>query len=259
MKITDKIKTIPIADIKPYSKNAKLHNNDQIELLKQSIKKYSYYAPIGVGKKNEIIFGHGRYEAIKQLGESETIEVIDLSNLSAKEIKKLRILDNKIVSNEYDDELLKAEIESIYGDMEKNIDKISADLGYTEEEFNESFNFEDEKKVYTNKIKSPIYEITGEKPTHKDLYNTEKSEKLISEIQNSEISDNDKLFLIEAAKRHTVFSYQNIAEFYAHSNKEVQNLMEKSALIIIDYEKAIENGFVRISEKAINLLKENEK
>ena len=34
-----------------------------------------------------------------------------------------------------------------------------------------------------------------------------------------------KEFLIKAAYRHTVFNYKNIAEFYVHSSKEIQELI----------------------------------
>ena len=43
--------------------------------------------------------------------------------------------------------------------------------------------------------------------------------------------------------------HQSIADFYAHSNKEVQDLMEESALVIIDFDKAIENGYVKLSKE----------
>ena len=65
----------------------------------------------------------------------------------------------------------------------------------------------------------------------------------------SNIEKEEKEFLIKAAYRHTVFNYQSIADFYAHSNKEVQELMEDSALVIIDFNKAIENGYVKLSKE----------
>ena len=71
---------------------------------------------------------------------------------------------------------------------------------------------------------------------------------LIKEIENSKISDEEKSFLKFAAYRHNVFNYQNIAEFYAHADIELKDLMEKSALVIIDYKKAIENGFVELTK-----------
>ena len=58
-----------------------------------------------------------------------------------------------------------------------------------------------------------------------------------------------------AAFRHTVFNYQSIADFYANSNEETQRLMEQSALIIIDFDKAIENGYVKLSDEVAESFK----
>ncbi len=63
------------------------------------------------------------------------------------------------------------------------------------------------------------------------------------------MTDEQKQFLLLAATRHIVFDYQNIAEFYAHSDASMQKLMEDSALIIIDFNRAIELGFVRLSDQ----------
>ena len=102
---------------------------------------------------------------------------------------------------------------------------------------------------YTSKIKAPVYEPKNRKPNIFEMIDTYKTNRLITEIKNSNITDNEKLFLIEAAKRHTVFNYQLIADYYAHSSAEMQNLMEHSALVIIDFEKAIQFGYSRLSEE----------
>ena len=57
-----------------------------------------------------------------------------------------------------------------------------------------------------------------------------------------------KSFLTAAAARHTVFRYDKIAEYYAHAPAEVQRLMETSALVIIDFDQAIELGFVKMTK-----------
>lgn len=102
---------------------------------------------------------------------------------------------------------------------------------------------------YTSKIKAPIYEPKNAKPHILELYDNTKTTRLITEINNSNIDDDEKKFLIEAARRHTIFNYSKIADFYAHSSKEVQQLMEHSALVIIDFEKAIQYGYVRLSDE----------
>jgi len=109
---------------------------------------------------------------------------------------------------------------------------------------------QDEK--YTSKIKAPIYEPKNRKPYTLELFDNSKSKRIIREINNSNVSEEEKAFLIEAARRHTVFNYSLIADYYAHSAKEMQQLMERSALVIIDFEKAIQYGYVKLAEEVTN-------
>ena len=60
--------------------------------------------------------------------------------------------------------------------------------------------------------------------------------------------DDVRRFLNMAADRHRVFQYAKIADYYTHATPEVQELMEQSALVIIDFEKAIEEGYARVSD-----------
>lgn len=110
----------------------------------------------------------------------------------------------------------------------------------------------EKESKYSTKIEAPIYEPKNKKPHVLQLYDNSKSKRLINEIKQANIPDDEKAFLIEAAKRHTVFNYENIADYYAHSSKEVQELMERSALVIIDFEKAIQHGYVRLSDEIRN-------
>ena len=113
------------------------------------------------------------------------------------------------------------------------------------------FDVESTKKIdnkYTSKIKAPIYKPSLQKPSIFKLYDNAKTNELIKNIQKSKVSNDEKAFLIEAAKRHTVFNYKLIADYYSNSNKEMQELMEQSALVIIDFDKAIEYGYVKLSE-----------
>lgn len=115
--------------------------------------------------------------------------------------------------------------------------------------FGNEFQEDENDKKYSSKIEAPIYEPKNKKPHVLELYNMAKTNRLIREIIHSEVEDCEKRFLIEAAKRHTVFNYENIADYYSHSSKEMQELMEKSALVIIDFEKAIQLGYVVLSEE----------
>lgn len=116
--------------------------------------------------------------------------------------------------------------------------------------------FEDDdtkENPYNRQIHSPSYEPTKDIPPGlNELYNIEKYKDLIIEIESSNIDGNIKEFLKIAASRHIVFNYENIAEFYCNTDKDVQLLMEKSALVLIDFNKAIENGFVLLTEQLKN-------
>ena len=99
---------------------------------------------------------------------------------------------------------------------------------------------------YTSKIETPIYEPKNKKPHLLELLDKSKTHRLIKEIDASNLSLEEKSFLIDAARRHNVFNYEKIADYYAHSSKEMQGLMEKSALVIIDFEKAIQLSYVKL-------------
>ena len=101
---------------------------------------------------------------------------------------------------------------------------------------------------YTTKVEAPIYDPSPKCPHILELVNTWKPKSLIKEIQKSRVSDLEKEFLVMAAWRHAIFNYSKIADYYSHASKDMQGLMEKSALVIIDFDKAIENGYVKLSE-----------
>ena len=115
--------------------------------------------------------------------------------------------------------------------------------------------FEDEKEevkeVYTKKVGAPIYEPKNKKPYVLELYDDSKFKRLRRKIESSDLPDDVKKFLFIAATRHIVFNYDRIADFYAHSDPEVQDLMEQSALVVIDFKKAVEHGYLNLSQKVV--------
>ena len=109
---------------------------------------------------------------------------------------------------------------------------------------------------YTKSVNIPQYLPKNEKPSIYDLCDCRKYQQLVTEINASNIPENEKDFLRDAASRHIVFNYSKIADYYAHSGKEVQELMEKSALVIIDIDDAIANGYVKLSKNIEKIMKE---
>lgn len=106
---------------------------------------------------------------------------------------------------------------------------------------------EEKETKYNLSIVSPIYEMKGKCPKEKELYNLSRSQELLKGINSADITNEQKTFLTMAAFRHAKFDYEKIAEYYAHADKNVQELMEDSALVIIDFDKAIEKGYVKLT------------
>lgn len=100
-------------------------------------------------------------------------------------------------------------------------------------------------------IKNVVPQYTPTMETPPDIFmlvDKLKTSRLIEEIKRSNVSEEEKAFLTLAAYRHLVFNYSNIAEYYCHASKEMQELMEHSALVIIDVKDAIALGYVKLSE-----------
>ena len=107
------IETINIEAIIPYKNNAKKHPQKQIDKIKESIRQFGYNDPIAVDEKNMIIEGHGRYEALKQLG-YESVECIRLNDLSEEQKKAYILVHNKLnMDTGFDSKILNDELLSI--------------------------------------------------------------------------------------------------------------------------------------------------
>ena len=240
----------------PYVNNPR-HNEDAVEKVMASIQEFGFKVPLVIDKNNVVVTGHTRLKAAKRLGIDE-VPCVVADDLSDAQIKAFRIADNKVSEYaEWDEELLKIELEQLE-EMNFNLDDLSIDysdfdLEIDLEDMEEEF---ESDNVYTKEINIPHYEITGECPLLTDLVKEEKTNSLIERINNSNIPQGIKDFLIKASYRHLAFNYQNIAEYYAHADKEVQELMEESALVIIDYDNAIRNGYVQIKEAINEMIEE---
>lgn len=115
----------------------------------------------------------------------------------------------------------------------------------------------DENNKYTNTIKAPQYLPAETQPQLQELFSTAKYSELVRDINASTVPAEEKQFLIKAATRHLVFNYAKIADYYAHATPEMQSLMEKSALVIIDFDDAIANGYVKLNDKIKQIMNES--
>lgn len=107
-----KVVSIPVALLKPYVKNAKLHEGQSIQVIKDSIQRFGFCDPIDVDKDGVIIAGHGRWMAVKELGYTRVPCIVH--DMTAEEARAYRLIHNKSGEIEgYNFDLLDEELASL--------------------------------------------------------------------------------------------------------------------------------------------------
>jgi len=237
------IQKVKISKVKSNPNNPRLIKDNKFKKLVRSIKDFPEMLelrPIVVNNDNIVLGGNMRLKACKDAGLKE-VYILKAKDLTEEQQKEFIVKDN-VGFGEWDWDIL---------GNEWNVEKL-------EEWGLEGFPFEINTQVedeYNRSVEVPKYKPNDNKPSVSELFDNEKTNKFIDNINKADIPQEEKDFLIKAAYRHIKFNYKNIADYYAHANKEVQELMEDSALVIIDFNKAIENGYVSLSDKIQNQYK----
>lgn len=228
-----------IDDLTPYENNPR-NNDEAVEYVANSIAEFGFKVPLVIDKDNVVVSGHTRLRAAKKLGIRQ-VPCILADDLDEQQIKAFRLADNRVGEiATWDMDKLAMEI----GEMDFDMGAFGFDSEFYEIE---DFSASADDLFYTRATNIPQYEIKGDEPELSELVDTSKADFLIAEIDEADIPDDIKAFLRMAATRHYVFTYSKIAEYYAHASEEVQELMERSALVIIDYNDAIANGYVSLT------------
>jgi DNA modification methylase len=103
----------PIADLRPWPRNARTHSRKQIRQIADSIRRFGFNNPVLLDAENCILAGHGRVEAAKQL-EMATVPCLRVGHLSPAEKRAYVLADNKLALNAgWDEELLALELKEL--------------------------------------------------------------------------------------------------------------------------------------------------
>lgn len=126
------IEQVPVADLKPYENNARVHDEAQVKQIADSITAFGFNAPVLIDGDGTIIAGHGRVMAAQLLG-LEAVPAVRLLHLTPDQRRAYIIADNKIALNSsWDSDLLTLELDELQGlgiDMEL--------LGFSDDDFTE--------------------------------------------------------------------------------------------------------------------------
>ncbi|MEG2117274.1 MAG: ParB/Srx family N-terminal domain-containing protein, partial [Clostridia bacterium] len=95
MNINEKYIMVKTDELIPYEKNARTHSKEQIDAIADSFKRFGIVNPFLITADKNILAGHCRLLAAKQLG-IENVPCILVDNLTADEQRAYIIADNKL-------------------------------------------------------------------------------------------------------------------------------------------------------------------
>lgn len=243
--------------LRPWDRNPR-HNAEAVAAVAKSIAAFGFGSPLVVQAETmRVIAGHTRLLAAKQLDlQRVPVRLLDVDDARAT---ALALADNRTGElATWDDEAL-ADVLRELGETDA---ALLDGIGWNEDELRDLLADKADEPpppdTYTRKISIPIYEPTGPRPPVAELLDETRTSLLLADIAEADLPDEVRAFLQSAAQRHTRFNFGSIAEYYAHASAPVQRLFEDSALVIVDYDRAVELGLVRLSDTLRSLVGDSE-
>lgn len=258
MKILNQAAAVePLNALTPHPANPR---RGHLDAISDSIREHGFYgAVVAQRSTGHILAGNHRWQAAQAAGATE-IPVIWV-DVNDDEALRILLVDNR--TNDlatYDDHALLA----ILNDLNLTPAGLTG-TGYDDNALKDLLEAANtltqppRENPYTRTVISPVYEPRSPTPPRlSELTDRSATDALTAEINATpDVPDDLRAFLLHAAERHAVYRYDAIAEYYAHAPAHIQELMEASALIIIDFDDAIARGFVRLNEDLQDLYDTN--
>ena len=91
----EKIELVDVDLLVPYAKNAKIHGKKQLEMLKKSIQEFGFLTPCLIDQDFNIIAGHGRIMAAKEL-KLKKVPCVYVEGLTEQQRRAYILADNRL-------------------------------------------------------------------------------------------------------------------------------------------------------------------
>jgi len=123
----------PVAALRPDPKNPRYHERRQVRQIARSIKAFGFNVPVLIDAQGNVIAGHGRVLAARELGIAE-VPTIRLDHLSAVQARAFMIADNRLTeTSAWDDQLLAEQLQELsILDLEFDLEAIGFTVGEIE-------------------------------------------------------------------------------------------------------------------------------
>lgn len=118
-----KYENMRIEDLKPYANNARTHSKAQVAKIAKSIKEFGFINPVIIDDDLNVIAGHGRILAAKELGYTE-LPCLFVEDLTEAQKRAYILADNKLALDAgWDEDILRQELIAL--------DEMDFDLDFT--------------------------------------------------------------------------------------------------------------------------------
>ena len=116
-----KYENVRIEDLKPYANNARTHSKAQVAKIAKSIKEFGFINPVIIDGELNVIAGHGRILAAKELGYEE-LPCLFVEDLTEAQKRAYILADNKLALDAgWDEDILRQELIAL-DEMDFNLD-----------------------------------------------------------------------------------------------------------------------------------------
>ena len=245
-----------LSELVPWDENPRYLPDESVERLEISLGEFGYSQLIEIEPDNTIIDGHQRADIMNLIDKFGTDALIEVRVASRKftpeERRRYIILKHEGATGEWD-------LEKVASMFDGALDEL-AELGFHADLSGYMLDDEsdDDEEFYSSKIETPIYKPSmAEQPELSQIYDDSRYKQLLERINDSELDENVKSFLRLAAARFVRFSFSMIAEYYAHATPTEQRLFEELALVIVDFDRAVEFGFVKLTKSLQELFEQD--
>jgi DNA modification methylase len=120
----------PIVALRLDPQNPRLHSRKQVRQIANSIKSFGFNVPVLIDAEQNVIAGHGRVLAAKELGWAE-VPVIAIDHLTAAQRRAFAIADNRLAENSaWNDRLLAEQLKELsILDLSFDLEATGFDMG----------------------------------------------------------------------------------------------------------------------------------
>ena len=241
-------KKTKFSDLKPYPRNNRKHNVEQLKLLAKNIKLNGWRWPIIVSNlSGYIVAGHGRALAAKYL-KVKNVPVIFQDFQDKNSEDAFRLADNKIPELA---EIQKDAIKSVLKDLiDDGFDLDST--GFNQDEIDKIMKEEETEKLSLFEFESCYYE-PEEKPNLKliDCFNLDKFNAKKQAIEKAKLDKATKQQLMFLAYRFIKIDFQMVADYFAFcADDEEKKIILELRAVLVDgsINGFVEDGLLKIYE-----------